>query len=67
MKLIVGKWWFTAGANTVGKYGRGKGERNSGKGTSGTWVGEQRGRKGTSGTWVGELRERERQEHGLGN
>ena len=31
MKLIVGKWWFRAGANTMGEYGKGKGERNRGK------------------------------------
>jgi len=46
MKLIVGKWWFRAGANTMGEYGKGKGKRNRGKWNAGNMMwGTERKRK----------------------
>ena len=46
MKLIVGKWWFRAVANTMGEYGKGKGERNRGKWNVGNmmWGTERKGK-----------------------
>ena len=52
MKLIVGKWWFRAVANTMGEYGKGKGERNRGKwnvGNLGRGTAREKGNVGNLG------------------